>query len=356
MRLVSQYGNILNVKGSRWDIVLFGGMVGSIFSFCQFLVSPLIGQLSDKYGRRRVLMVAMVGNLLSTFLWIFASTFQIFLLSRIVAGLSEGNVQLSLAMISDITPIERRAKGMAIIGIAFAIGFTFGPPLGAYVSGFKVPFSSWGIFEYSSPAILAFSLLLLEVVYLMRLPETLNYKKQDGEKQPVTPSPEIAKMDKSVAAMEQRLKALSVIHLLFVILFSGMEFSLGFLCLERFQFTNAQQGKMFAFIGLLSSLFQGGYVRRVAHIKVSETKLVLQGLLSCGLALLVIGVMAIGENGLRWLYFGAALLAFTSATVVNCLNVLVSMTCASTFLCVLEIATMLTRNSHQYAGSCPGEI
>jgi MFS family permease len=94
------------------DILLFGGLIGSLFSFLQFLSSPLIGRWSDKYGRRKVLLLSMIGNALSMALWVFAKSFSIFVLSRIVGGLTEGNVQMSIAMISDLTPPETRSKNL----------------------------------------------------------------------------------------------------------------------------------------------------------------------------------------------------------------------------------------------------
>lgn len=97
------------------DILLFGGLIGSLFSFLQFLSSPWIGRWSDRYGRRRVLLLSMIGNALSMALWVFAKSFSVFVLSRIVGGLTEGNVQMSIAMISDLTPPETRSKHLVII-------------------------------------------------------------------------------------------------------------------------------------------------------------------------------------------------------------------------------------------------
>ena len=81
----------------------------------QFLFSPLIGSLSDRYGRRKVLLLSMIGNALSMALWVFAKSFSVFVLSRIVGGLTEGNVQMSIAMISDLTPPETRSKHLVCI-------------------------------------------------------------------------------------------------------------------------------------------------------------------------------------------------------------------------------------------------
>lgn len=84
--------------------------------------------MSDKYGRRPVLLVSMLGNALSMILWIFGDSFVLFVWSRIIGGLTEGNVQMSIAMISDISTEETRSRSLALVGICFAVGFSFGPP------------------------------------------------------------------------------------------------------------------------------------------------------------------------------------------------------------------------------------
>ncbi|KAG5456327.1 MAG: hypothetical protein BJ554DRAFT_3963, partial [Olpidium bornovanus] len=89
--------------------VLLGGVLGSLFSFLQFLSSPIIGRLSDSNGRRTILLA---GNIVSALLWMYASSFVVFVLSRIVGGLSEGNVQLAIAIISDVTLAEERSKSL----------------------------------------------------------------------------------------------------------------------------------------------------------------------------------------------------------------------------------------------------
>lgn len=82
--------------GSKnWDVVLLGGMMGSLFSFCQCIISPWLGRLADRYGRRKVLIATMVGNIVSVTIWIKSTSFESYLMSRLVGGLSEGNVQLS---------------------------------------------------------------------------------------------------------------------------------------------------------------------------------------------------------------------------------------------------------------------
>ncbi|KAH6586978.1 hypothetical protein BASA50_000027 [Batrachochytrium salamandrivorans] len=329
--------------GSRLDIVLFGGFLGSLFSFLQFLSSPVIGSLSDKFGRRNVLLISMIGNGISMMLWIFSGSFSVFMWSRIIGGLTEGNVQMSIAIISDITSSADRSKTLAWVGISFALGFTVGPPIGAYLASFDLHemLPSLPVNRYSSPALFAFALIVIETVYLYAyLPETSHL----SISRPSMPVPE----DEHDAAVisnetpdssasgsvntatpsttqdtERKLLVLSLIHFGFLFSFSGMEFTLTFLTHDRFDFTPMQQGKLLAYMGVLSAFIQGGYVRRVAHKYVSEQTLILQGIISCAIGLHIVGRWA---TTIPWLYIGVAFLAFTSGTVVNSLTSLASLT------------------------------
>ncbi|KAJ2961742.1 hypothetical protein NQZ79_g3023 [Umbelopsis isabellina] len=315
----------------KWDLVLMGGMVGSMFSFLQFFVSPFIGSLSDRIGRRKTLLLTMIGNLVSTVLWTFASTFNMFLWARIVGGLSEGNVQLSIAIISDVTDETNRSKGLALVGIAFATAFTFGPPLGAYFTSFDLSTISptlvkYGVYAFSSPALVALVLLTVEVAYIMAfLPETSNLHKVGS------PREESKQTTVGQASLVSRnlsnLKTLNFIHALHLFIFSGMEFTLVFLTFDVFDYSNMQQGKLLGFIGIASSLIQGGYVRRKARTT-GEKKMVLQGVIACVIALVMFALLAEMRSGTILLFIGAFCFAVTSGTVVSCLTSLASMQCS----------------------------
>eukprot|EP00842_Homolaphlyctis_polyrhiza_P000275 jgi/Hompol1/1248/HPOL_001764-RA len=331
--LVRRFREAIGGTGSRLDIVLFGGMLGSMFSLLQFISSPIIGKLSDQYGRRNVLLLSMIGNAISTLLWIFSGSFPVFVMSRIVGGLTEGNVQMSIAIISDITPPSERSKNLAWVGISFALAFTLGPPLGAYLCSFDLhkAFPDLPINNYSSPALFAFVLIIIETAYLfLYLPETNNVFKasqtESVDPQGASKKTRLSPSSDSARTSNQRLAILSLVHFVFLFSFSGMEFTLTFLTHDRFDFTHGQQGRLLAFMGILSAAIQGGYVRRVAHKYVSEQTLVFQGILSCAIGLAIVGQLATTTT---WLYTGAAFLAFTSGTVVGSLTSLASLVSSS---------------------------
>ncbi|PSN31734.1 Major facilitator superfamily domain-containing protein 10 [Blattella germanica] len=96
----------------RFNSVLFGGFLGSMFSFLQFLASPLVGGLSDVYGRKPVMLVCLIGIAFSYILWALSRNFALFVLARIVGGISKGNVSLSMAVITDVSSLATRGRGM----------------------------------------------------------------------------------------------------------------------------------------------------------------------------------------------------------------------------------------------------
>lgn len=319
---VSEYA----VVSPRFDTILLGGLVGSLFSFLQFVASPIIGQMSDKYGRRYTLLWTMVGNILSTFIWVFASSFSTFLLARIVGGLSEGNVQLSISIMSDVTSDANRSRALALVGIAFSVGFTVGPAIGAYMTRFNAAGIKLGgdVFNpFSVAAGLCLLLLVIETAFLWwKLPETRVLNKDETHKTQ-TQAPGLT-TDPQVTA--KRLQYASVAHFVHLFLFSGLEFSLTFLTFELFNYTAAQNGKLLGFIGIFASLIQGGYIRRKKSLTpLNDLSFANQGVLTCLISFILLTLLNSKSQTLLWL--AGACLAFTSATVVNCLIAYCSKIC-----------------------------
>ncbi|NRA75739.1 MAG: MFS transporter [Planctomycetes bacterium] len=111
-------------------VTLFGGVLGSLYSILQFLVSPFWGSLSDRIGRRKVLFITIAGNFFASLLWAFSGTFALLVLSRVLAGIAAGNISAATAAVADLTPGSERARGMGLVGAAFGLGFILGPAIG----------------------------------------------------------------------------------------------------------------------------------------------------------------------------------------------------------------------------------
>ncbi|CAG08111.1 unnamed protein product, partial [Tetraodon nigroviridis] len=314
----------------KYNSVLFGGLIGSLFSLLQFLASPVTGALSDHYGRRPLLLLTTVGLMLSYGVWAVSRSFSMFLLFRVIGGICKGNVSLCTAIMADLPCPKARNRGMAMIGIAFSLGFTVGPLLGAY---FAISSKTTDNIVFQSPALvaLAFSVGDLFFIWFM-LPETLTVDAKVGaatsgfgESKDLL-SPMSLFQFTAVTRVKgpptkekmQKLQALGLVYFCYLFFFSGLEFTLSFLTHQRFHFTSMQQGKMFFFIGITMALIQGGYARRIKpghHIKAVQMAM---------LALIPAFVLI----GLSWnttiLYVGLLLYSFAAAIVVPCLSTLVS--------------------------------
>ncbi|KAM9446781.1 major facilitator superfamily domain-containing protein 10 isoform 1-T2 [Clarias gariepinus] len=310
----------------KYTSVLFGGLIGSLFSLLQFIFSPVIGAASDQHGRRPLLLLTTAGLIFSYILWAVSHSFSVFLLSRVVGGICKGNVSLCTAVVADLPCPKARNRGMAMIGVAFSLGFTLGPIMGAYFALRPVDAELF----YQGPAFLAvlFSIADLAFIFLM-LPETLH----KGTLEP-TGVQEIGDLLNPVALFnfsavtrtkeppsKQRmsnLKVLGLVYFTYLFLFSGLEFTLSFLTHQRFGFSSMQQGKMFFFIGITMAAFQGGYARRIQPSQ--QIRTVRMAILLLIPAFILIGI----AWNLTMLYISLFLYSFAAAIVVPCLSAQVS--------------------------------
>ncbi|CAG8948810.1 hypothetical protein HYFRA_00001933 [Hymenoscyphus fraxineus] len=316
---------------SRYDIVLLGGALGSLFSLLQAFSSPIIGTLSDRYGRRTALLFSMMGNILSVLLWVCATDFRTFLLSRIVGGLSEGNVQLAIAIATDISDEKQRGATMALVGVCFSISFTFGPALGAWLSSISLVKAN----PFATAAAFSLFLIVTETIYLyFCLPETLPSKVAEAkalngniksEKPNGTTNPNGTTSKQANGAAKTTAKKpftrtnshflLNLTHLTFILFFSGMEFSLPFMTFDLFGYTAAKNGKLLGYMGLVASILQGGVTRKLPPLLSVRI-----GVVSCLFALLLLARI----DSVAGLYLATTLLAVTTSTVVMGLNALSS--------------------------------
>lgn len=253
----------------------------------------------------------MSGNILSVLLWVGAVDFRTFVASRVVGGLSEGNVQIATAMATDISDEASRGSTMALIGACFSIAFTFGPGLGAYLSTISTVREN----PFATAAGVSLALIVTETVYLyFCLPETLPSLSAKSAKQ----ANGKGKAKKNKVAPKDRTNShflLNAVHFVFLLFFSGMESSLSFMTYDLFAYGSAHNGRLLGFVGLVASILQGGVTRRLPPLLS-----VRMGVISCLTAFILLGRITTTSG----LYVAAACLAMTSATVVTGLNALSS--------------------------------
>ncbi|MFP4502484.1 MAG: MFS transporter [Candidatus Hydrogenedentota bacterium] len=311
-------------EGEWGIIVLFGGALGAVYSLLQFLFAPIIGRLSDRYGRRPVLLVGLTGMALSHALWFFAGSFGLLVVARLLGGAMSGNIATATAVVADVTDQRNRSRGMAIIGIAFGFGFIGGPVLGGVLASVDLThmwpgLARWGVNPFSMPAAAAMLLALFNV-------SQLAFRFRESRPAGAPYAGRVRRTANPLALFRLRgyggVGRVNAAYFLFFVAFSGMEFTLTFLAVDRLGYTPRQNAWMFLFVGTLSALVQGGYVRRLAP-RIGARAMALHGLICTAPGLLLIGAAGQWQSA-TILYAGLALLALGMAQVAPCFTALAS--------------------------------
>ncbi len=306
-------------EGFRLETVIFGGALGSLYAILQFVFAPIWGRFSDRVGRRPVLLLTLGGTCLGYGLWIFAGSFWILVVSRIIGGIASGNLSVATASIADVTSRKDRSKGMAIVGIAFGLGFVLGPALGGYASSWDWSSNSksaLALTPFSLAALISFCLALVNWTWLaMRFRETLPAEKRGDGNEP--PRPAIFQI-KKVANPAVRRTCLS--YLCYMISFSGMEFTLTFLAVERYLYEPRDITSMFLLIGFTLIFAQGFFVRRFVG-KIGEKNMALQGIFLGFFAFILLAF----PSSETWFFFALFLMSCGVAFISPTLTALTSL-------------------------------
>jgi DHA1 family tetracycline resistance protein-like MFS transporter len=267
------------------------GLLFASYSVMQLVFSPVLGRLSDKYGRRPVLLVSLLGTALGFLILGFATTLWMLFVGRILDGISGGNISTAQAYIADVTTKENRAKGMGLIGAAFGLGFVFGPAIGGIMS-------RWGI---NVPFLFAGGLALANAVLLyFALPET------------VTPDHPARISAASGRGWNQLLGALRqpvlasvlTIYFLGIVAFSIMTATFSLFMMFRLGYDAYHTGWIFAFVGVISAFIQGGLIGRLVK-KFGEPLLIIIGALLFTASLVVVPLVKPSTGLITFLLIGA---------------------------------------------------
>lgn len=325
MEIVKQFENWVGVSSEFSTIVLFGGLLSFVYGFLQFVASPMIGSISDRVGRKPVLLTCILGLAASYLVWGFAGSFTVLILSRVLAGLMGSSITSASAVVADLTDSSNRAKGMAVLGISFGMGFVFGPAIGGFLASVRLDewfpnlaanSSSFGLHPFSAPALVAFLFSMTAAHFLFyRFKETHDPKIHHSEMDAFSINPLKVLSTKQYPGVTLT----NATQFFYLFAFAAAEFSLTFLTTERLGYSAGQNGLLFLYMGILLILVQGGYVRRKAHA-VGEIKLSQRGMLTLIPAMLTI---AFAPN--TWvLLLGLGLMSFGASLLNPSLNALVS--------------------------------
>ena len=236
------------------------GMLVGVYSFLQLICSPLFGKISDRIGRKPVLLVSVLGTAIGFLVMGAAGSLWMLFLARIIDGASGGNISTAQACIADVTPPEHRSKSMGLIGAAFGLGFVFGPAIGGVLSKYSL----------SAPFYFAAGLAFLNLFFIaFLLPETHGpeHRIQAHEKA------RISDVFKHHGAL---IGTIFGAYFLSITAFSMMTTLFALFNLNRFHYDASHTGYILAYVGILGVLIQGGLLRRLMK-KPIEKELAITG-------------------------------------------------------------------------------
>lgn len=289
------------------------GLIVGVYSLMQFFFAPIWGRLSDRVGRRPIIMLSLTGSVIGYTIFAFAESIPLLFVARIVAGIAAANISTAQAYVSDITSSGERAKGMGIIGAAFGLGFIFGPVTGGLLSSYGASIGMPGnLLPGIAAAIFSAGSLLTAIIFL-------------GESRPANLRPRTGRPPQFDPDMWQRVlgdRSLSRVFLalFFVILaFASMETSVVLHGERGFGLEPKDLGYFFGLMGTLVAVIQGGLIGKLSR-RFGERLLVRSGtiLLAVGFAI----VPLIHQQG--WLFLAAILIAAGQGVTYPSLTSMVS--------------------------------
>jgi len=237
-----------------------------IYAAAQFVCAPILGRLSDRYGRRPVLLISVLGSAFGYYLFGVGGALWVLFVSRLIDGITGGNISTASAYIADITPPHQRAKRFALIGMAFGLGFIIGPALGGALSQISL----------AAPAYAAGTLSLLSaIVGFFVLPESLPAERRTAGAfrwQEINPLGAVVAM-----ARRPTLGALLLVLCLFYVAFNGYPGVLSVFAIEQFSAQPFEIAIVFVVGGVANAIVQGGLIGRLVP-KYGEKRLAIIGL------------------------------------------------------------------------------
>lgn len=263
--------------------VVVGAVVG-VYSIMQFFFAPIWGRLSDRIGRRPVILISLTASCIGYFLFGIAHSLAVLFASRIIAGAGGANIGTAQAYIADTTTPENRAKGMGLIGAAFGMGFILGPPLSGVLSSIGV---HRGLPGNLLPGMAAASMSLFALlIAVFVLGES---KRPDTTVRSGIP-PQFDKRVWSEMAHQKMLGAIMLALFFTLLSVAGMETSVTLHARDRFNFSQLDLAYFFLFMGVIVAVIQGGLIGKLARA-MGERALVAIGAASFTIGLAMVPIV-----------------------------------------------------------------
>lgn len=250
--------SILSPDISQHTRNIMYGFLAATFPFFQFFGAPILGTLADRFGRKRILQISLIGTFVGYVLFAFAIHLKLVWLlffSRALPGFMGGNISIALAALADVSKPEEKAKNFGIVGMAFGLGFILGPTMGGMLSSADVV--SW--FDASTPLWFTAFLTVINMIYVYKqFPETF--------------TPVAAKETTLLAGIHNLRKAIGLVNMRIILLTIflqafGWSFFMQFnqvYLLQKFHFSSREIGIVFGYIGIWIAITQGGITRQIA--------------------------------------------------------------------------------------------
>jgi DHA1 family tetracycline resistance protein-like MFS transporter len=274
-------------------------MLTVIYAAAQFVCAPILGRLSDRYGRRPVLLISVLGSAFGYFLFGIGGALWVLFLSRLIDGITGGNISTATAYVADVTLPQDRAKNFALIGIAFGLGFVLGPALGGALSQISL----------AAPAYAAGTLSLLSaIVGFVVLPESLPRERRTAG---VFTWREINPLAALFTMLRRpTLGLLLLVWCLFQFAFTGNNSIMALFMIDKFSALPVEIAILFVVGGVANAVVQGGLIGRLAP-KFGEQRLVL-----ASLALQALGAIGIVIAPTFWLLYPIIVLSSAATALI----------------------------------------
>lgn len=262
-------------------------LLSTAFSAAQFLMSPVLGRISDRHGRRPVMLVSIAGSILSALVLGFAHALWLVFAARIVAGCSKANVSTAHAYVADLIAPDQRAKYMGVMGAAMGMGFVFGPAIGGLLAVDALP-----ELPFFVAAALSLANLIMAAIWLPETHFHSAHSRPDEAQASATLTGPVSWQRALKSIRGTPMAWLATIAFCFYLSFAGMESTMALLSERLFEWGGRETGLFMTFIGVNMVVFQGVIVGR-AVARLGESRV-----LALGLLMLALGMSLLG--GIDW--------------------------------------------------------
>jgi len=244
------------------------GLLFASYSLCQLLAAPVLGDLSDRWGRRPVLVFSLVGTVVSFVMLALAQSVVLLFLARIVDGLSGGNISTARAYVADVTEPKDRARAYGLIGAAFGLGFIMGPALSGVLAKVSITAPIWAAAGLT---------LIASAMAWFWLPETV-HRTHAGAGNPLDYLPELLR--------RPAMRRVLTVDFIYWFSFAIFQTTFALFAARRFGFDASRTGYFFAGFGVLGAIIQGGFIRPIVKRTGDKTMFI------AGVVCSVIGLIA----------------------------------------------------------------